>query len=216
MARCLKRVTRSLNTSASQRDLIICNTTPVRYFALVGQFDLLVSTLGGRVPVPRQVLDLDDDPDQLTPTSLLSEIGRSERYWAARSGDQQGMEKWDRLRALRSRTDIEVVDLSDTEVALFADVSSEKFARSLGLAGPLGSGEAAVIAIAETRGWYAALDDFAARTALTHRQPGIQIWTSRDLLRQAVLAHSLLTSEQARIVYWDMLAAGYRGPPELW
>jgi hypothetical protein len=168
------------------------------------------------VLVPRQVLDLEEHPDGLTPTSLLSEIGRSERYWAARSGDQEGMERWNRFRALRTRTDIELVDLDDAEVALFAEVSSWRFARSLGLAGPLGSGEAAVIAVAETRGWDAALDDFAARNALSHRNPGIRIWTSRELLRQAVLARSLLDSAEAQIVYDDMLAEGYRGPATLW
>jgi len=204
-----------LTTSASPPDLIICNTTPVRHYALVGQFDLLVSTMGGRVLVPRQVLDLDDDPDGLSPTSLLSEIGRSERYWAARSGDQEGMERWNRLRALRPRTDIEVVDLEDAEVGIFAEVSSGGFARSLGLAAPLGAGEAAVIAIAETRRWDAALDDFAARTVLRHRNPGIQIRTSRDLLRQAVVARSLLDSAEAQSVYGDMLVEGYKGPARL-
>lgn len=166
--------------------------------------------------LPRQVLDLDEDPDGPTPTSLLSEIGRSERYWSARSGDQEGMESWNRLRAVRARSDIEIVDLDEAEVVLFAVVSSGDFARSLGLAAPLGAGEAAVIAIAETREWDAALDDLAATKALSHRNPGIRAWTSRDLLRQAVLALSLLDSAEAQIVYEDMLAEGYKGPATLW
>lgn len=166
--------------------------------------------------VPRQVLDPEDNQDELAPTSLLSEIGRSERYWAARSGDPEGMERWNRLRALRRRSDIEVVDLDGAEMDLFSELSSQGFARSLGLAAPLGAGEAAVVAIAETREWDAALDDFAARSALGHRNPGIEIRTSRELLRQAVVACSLLDSTEAQNVYEDMLVQGYRGPAMLW
>ena len=64
----------------SQHEPLVCNTTPVRYFALVGQFELLVRILDGEVRVPRQVLDPDEDPDGIE--SLVSEIAQSERYWA--------------------------------------------------------------------------------------------------------------------------------------
>jgi predicted nucleic acid-binding protein len=205
-----------LNTSAHQHEPVICNTTPIRYFALVGQFDLLVNIFGGRVLVPRQVLDLEEDPEGAAATSLLSEIGRSERYWAARSGNPEGMERWNRLRRVRQRSDVEIVDLDDDELIVYAKVTTAEFARSLGLAGPLGEGEAAVIAIAETRGWAAALDESAARRVIDHRSPELQVLTSRDLLRQAVIAHSLLDSPEAQIVYEDMLADGYRGPEHLW
>jgi len=192
---------------------LVCNTTPVRYFALVGQFDLLVEVLGGVVCVPRQVIDPDDDPDGIE--SLVSEITQSERYWAKRSVDPEAMQNWDRLRKLRSRNDIRVVDLDDDELEAFAEMIGPRYAKSVGLAGALGHGEAAVIAIAESRSWTAVMDDALARDVLLRRSPGTGVLTTRELLRRAV-AQDLLDSAEAQLIYSDMLSKGYRGPPGLW
>jgi predicted nucleic acid-binding protein len=197
----------------SQREPLICNTTPVRYFALVGQFDVLVQALGGEVHVPRQVMDPGEDPDGIE--SLVSEIARSERYWAKRSVDPEAMQNWDRLRRLRSRDDICVVDLEDDELGAFSEMISPWYAKSIGLAGPVGAGEAAVIAISEKRGWTAAMDDALAREVLRRRSPGTAVVTTRELLRQAV-AQGVLDSAGAQLVYADMLDKKYRGPPSLW
>jgi hypothetical protein len=201
-----------LSTSA-QPDPLVCNTTPVRYYALVGQFDLLAETVGGTVLVPRQVLDPDEDLHGVP--SLLSELGRSEIYWSARSqGDADATENWSRLMGLRSRTDLEVIDLAGEESLAYAELVSPDFARAIGLAGTLGPGEAAVIAIAGARGWDAALDDAPARQALAQRCPGTAVFTTRELLRRAV--PDQLTSGEAQLIYDDMRAKGYRGPPSLW
>jgi predicted nucleic acid-binding protein len=197
----------------SQHEPFVCNTTPVRYFALVGQFDLLVRILGGEACVPRQVMDPDEDPDGIE--SLVSEIARSERYWAKRSMDPEAMQNWDRLRKLRSRDDIRVVDLEDDELGAFSEMVSPWYPKSIGLAGPLGLGEAAVIAIAESRSWTAAMDDALAREVLLRRSPGTGVVTTRELVRRAV-AQDLLDSAEAQLIYDDMLAKGYRGPPGLW
>lgn len=197
----------------SQHEPLVCNTTPVRYFALVGQFELLVRILDGEVRVPRQVMDPDEDPDGIE--SLVSEIAQSERYWAKRSVDAEAMQNWDRLRKLRSRHDIRVVDLEGDELGAFSEMVSPSYTKSIGLAGPLGSGEAAVIAIAESRSWTAAIDDALARDVLLRRSPGTRVITTRELLRQAV-AQQLVDSAEAQLIYDDMLAKGYRGPPGLW
>jgi predicted nucleic acid-binding protein len=197
----------------SQHEPLVCNTTPVRYFALVGQFELLVRILGGEVRVPRQVMDPDEDPDGIE--SLVSEIAQSERYWAKRSVDPEAMQNWDRLRKLRSRDDIQVIDLDDDELGAFSEMVSPSYTKSIGLAGALGSGEAAVIAIAESRNWTAAMDDALARDVLLRRSPGTRVITTRELLRQAV-AQQLVDSAEAQLIYDDMLAKGYRGPPGLW
>jgi predicted nucleic acid-binding protein len=197
----------------SQHEPLVCDTTPIRYFVLVGQFDILVRVLGGNVCVPRQVMDPDEDPDGIE--SLVSEIARSERYWAKRSVDPEATQNWDRLRKLRARDDIRVVDLEDDELGAFSEMVSPGYAKSIGLAGPLGPGEAAVIAIAESRAWTAAMDDALAREVLLRRSPGTGIVTTRDLLRRAV-AQGALESPGAQLVYDDMLAKGYRGPPNLW
>jgi predicted nucleic acid-binding protein len=202
----------------SRPETLICNTTPVRYFALVGQFDLLVDLLGGEVYVPRQVMDPDEDPDGIE--SLVSEIAQSERYWAKRSvdprsGGPDATQNWDRLRKLRSRSDIRVIDLDDHELGAFAELAGPSYARSVGLAGPLGAGEAAVIAIAERRDWTAAMDDGLAREVLLRRTPGTRVVTTRDLVHRAV-AQELLNSAEAQLVYLDMVEKGYRGPQGLW
>ena len=197
----------------SQHEPLVCNTTPVRYFALVGQFELLVRILDGEVRVPRQVMDPDEDPDGIE--SLVSEIAQSERYWAKRSVDAEAMQNWDRLRKLRSRHDIRVIDLEGDELGAFSEMVSPSYTKSIGLAGPLGSGEAAVIAIAESRSWTAAIDDALARDVLLRRSPGTRVITTRELLRQAV-AQQLVDSAEAQLIYDDMLAKGYRGPPGLW
>lgn len=197
----------------SLHEAIICNTTPVRYFALVDQVDVLVGVLGGEVCVPRQVLDLDEDADGIE--SLVSEIAQSERYWAKRSGNPEAMQNWDRLRKLRSRGDIRVVDLEDDELWAFSELVSPRYAKTIGLAGALGLGEAAVIAIAECRGWTAAMDDALATEVLLQRSPGTGVVTTRDLVRRAV-GQDLLDSVEAGFLYDAMLAKGYRGPRGLW
>ncbi|HYV01462.1 MAG TPA: hypothetical protein VEM93_03875 [Actinomycetota bacterium] len=197
----------------SLHEALICNTTPVRYFALVDHFDLLVRILGGEVRVPRQVLDPDEDPDGIE--SLVSEIAQSERYWAKRSVDPEAMQNWDRLRKLRSRGDIRVVDLEDDELVAFSELVSPRYAKTIGLAGALGLGEAAVIAIAECRSWTAVMDDALARGVLLRRSPGTVVVTTRELVRRAV-GQDLLDSVEAPSLYDHMLARGYRGPPGLW
>lgn len=202
-----------MNISGQLSEPLICNTTPVRIFALVGQVDLLSAALGGTIRLPRQVLD--DEDVETGPRDLLSEIGKAERYFATRSSDPDATRAWSALRALRTRTDIEIVDLDDKELRTYAELVSPDLPSSYEIVAPLGAGESAVIAVAEHRGWGAAMDDAAARRVLGLRHPGCRIVTSRDLLRQAT-ASGVIESSEAQIVYIDMLEKGYRGPPELW
>lgn len=197
----------------SQHELVVCNTSPVRYFALVGQFDLLVRLLGGEARLPREVLDPDEDPDGIE--SLVSEIARSERYWAKRSIDPEKMENWSQLRALRSRTDITIIDLEGEELSAYSELVGPSYPKSMGLVGALGPGEAAVIAISESRGWTAGLDDALARQVLSERSPGTAVVTTRGLVRRAV-GQELVDSAEAQLIYDDLLAKGYRGPARLW
>ena len=91
-------------------------------------------------------------------SALLSELARAERYWAG-SKSQDGPEKSSRLRALRQRSDIDVIDLEPDELQLFAELQQASYARTLGYALALGPGEAAVVAVAAGRGWDAVMDD---------------------------------------------------------
>jgi predicted nucleic acid-binding protein len=205
-----------LDTSASPPEPTVCDTTALRHFAIVSQFDLLVRALGGTVFAPRQVFDDQDDVD--TPGVLVSELGASERYYRRRSArEPEASDKWSRLRSLRQRNDIEILDLAhdDDEEATYAELTSLDLARRYGLAAPLGPGEAAVIAIATHRGMRAALDEYAGRHILADRSPGHVAVTTRDLVRAAV-HDGFIESPEAQIIYADMLAEGYRGPQSLW
>lgn len=192
----------------------MCDTTALRHFALVGQFDLLVRAAGGRVLTPRQVFDDEDDVD--TPGVLVSELGASERYHRQRSArGAEVTDRWSRLRGLRQRDDIEILDLADDEEAAYAELTSADLARRYGLAVPLGPGEAAVITIATHRDMRAALDEYAGRSILEDLSPGHPVVTTRDLVRIAATL-GLIASHEAEIVYADMVAVGYRGPQSLW
>jgi len=203
---------RSLSTY-ELHDSFVCNTTPLRHFALSGHFELLVRLLGGAVCTPRVVFDPEEDPQG--PDRLLSELGESERYWAFRATSSDRTEKWSRLNAIRRRHDIEVLDLADDELPTFAELQTRSYARTLGFALPLGPGEAAIVAVAETRDLAAVMDDAAGRAAFDDKVPAGTVLTSRELLRAGVGA-GLLTSPEADLVYADLLEGRYRGPDSLW
>jgi predicted nucleic acid-binding protein len=199
--------------SAPPRECIV-DTTALRHFTMIGQAALLVQILGGTIHVPREVFDSEEE--LTSPEALLSEIGRTIRYVSGpRYIDPDRAAHLTRLTALRTDRAIGIMDLSDEELALAARLSGRTMQRRLGLAGRLGAGEAAVMAIAMTRGWDAAIDDGAARDVLHQLSPGTQIATSQVLLRQAV-ARGLVDSAEAQIIYNDLLSGGFRGPNDLW
>lgn len=189
-----------------------CDTTCIRYFTICGSFDLLAAVLGGRVRVPRQVFSPDEDPTGIQ--SLLSELGRTERHFS-RALDAESTATWSRLRSLRQRADIDIVDLDEKETQAFAELTSHAFARARRLVARLGPGEAAVMAACASRGWTAVLDDGAARVALHEWAPAVKTVTTCDLLRMAV-AQALATREDADVLYAAMRDASYRGPESLW
>jgi predicted nucleic acid-binding protein len=195
-------------------EIVICDTTPVRYFAIVDRMDLLARLSGGTVRVPREVFDPGEDMS--LPDVFLSELGKTERYLSRKQSTNAGAD-WSRIRALRLRTDIEVVDLDFNESGIAAEVSGRRYLQRFGLAGRLGKGESAVIAAAGSRGWHAAMDDRAGRTVLAQRFPHAGVSTVRDLLRRATFAGMFPDppSRNAQALYDAMLQANYLGPPDL-
>lgn len=162
---------------------------------------------------PRQVFDDNDDVD-MTGT-LVSEIGASERFFRHRSRRApEAVDKWSRLKVLRQRTDITIVDLSEREELTYTELRSPELALSRGLVQAFGPGEAAVMAIAQHRGTRAVIDEYAGRALLQERSPGQVVLTTRDVLRLAT--PDLISSPEAEIIYADILAEGYRGPSSLW
>jgi predicted nucleic acid-binding protein len=202
-----------LITSEPPPDAVVCNTTPLRYFCFVDRFELLVRILGGQVRVPRQVFDPEDDLEG--PDALLSEIGRTTVYWQRRGSRGSAIRNYSRLRELRLRTDLEIVDLTPAETTLYAELTSRRRVAEYGLRRPLGSGEAAVLAVAELRRWAVALDDSDGRKVLRARYQGCVIWTTQELLKRGV-AQGMVTTTDAVAIYSAMLDEGYIGPSKLW
>jgi predicted nucleic acid-binding protein len=73
------------------------------------------------------------------------------------------------------------------EVALFAQLAAR---------GALGIGERAVIAIAATRGWGAALQDKPAREEAQRRNKAMDLHSSESFVREAI-EHGVITYDEA-------------------
>ncbi len=189
---------------------VLCDTTPLRYFALAERFELLVRILGGSVRTPRQVLDPIED-FAVSP-SLLSEISQSEQYWSRKAQTPRGVAAWNRLRALKSCQDIEICDLQQgEELQRYAELRSDDLPQEHGLAAPLGRSKSAVMAIASTRGWGVVIDDREAHMVLAAVSPGTKVFTTRELLLHGAGPGGILTKIEAELVYADMREWGYRG-----
>jgi len=202
-----------LTSSEPPPEILLCDTTPLRYFALVERLDLLAKSLDGKIRTPREVFDPGEDPNG--PDALLSEIGRSERYWLKRSKRGEATRNYSRLHAMRFRTDIEVVDLDSAENQDAAQMQTPRFAKEAGLRDKLGKGEAAVIAVACARGWSVVMDDKDGRKALAFKRPQSTAWTTQELVRRAIAA-DFIGSPEAVAIYDSMLGEGYIGPRSLW
>jgi hypothetical protein len=202
-----------LRLSTSQRPVEkwISDATAVRYFALTNRFDIFIATAASGLAVPRQVLDPSEDPEGAE--EFLSELGRSARYWRKRPmhRDNSAMRRYSLRASLRSRVDLEIADLSPREQLLYSTLMSRRFARETGLRGTLARGEAAVIAIAECRGYTPIIDENDGRRALARRVPGGAVLTTLDVLKVAV-ASEILTEGDAKQLYASMREEGYWGP----
>ncbi len=116
---------------------------------------------------------------------------------------------------LGTRKDISIIDLSDTELQVAADLRRMRRERGRDRIPALGRGESAVIAVAEARGWAAGLDETLARRVISRRSPRIRLRAIRDALRWAV-ANRLIESSEAQRLNSEMRAKGYKGPAFFW
>ncbi|HEV2173098.1 MAG TPA: hypothetical protein VGR71_06005 [Nitrospira sp.] len=144
----------------------------------------------------------------------MSEIGQTERHWARTREPDAGVH-WSRFRALRQRRDLAVIDLDLHELSVVGEITARRYLRRFGKPGRLGKGEAAVIALAENRGWTPIMDDRPGRQILSARVPGSSCFTTDDILRRAAL-RGLISSREAESAYQEMRRLGYRGPQRLW
>lgn len=197
----------------------IVDTVVLLYFLLVDQDALLRDLIGDPLAVPLSVYDPDerDLPEgALRHSDLLSEMRRSIRHYEA--GSRTG-ESPDLLVARVQRVDwlfehdhLSVIEMTLDERALAAHLESREGARENGLKAPLGSGEAACVAIAHRRGWTIATDDEAALVCLEqlHQDTNFGYERIRKLLiragdsgRISKLQANAIHSEMRELGFWD-------------
>lgn len=197
----------------------VVDAVVIHYFLLSGEEKLLLQLVGSPIMVPRIVFDPDDDDSG--PERNLSEIGRGirvhqrratepERDADARAAASSNAKKLARARDLASKGRIETADLTDSERAMWAHLQSRDGAADLGLRFPLGSGEAACIAIADSRDLVLATDDTDALRALDALRPDHPYERIGKLLKRAADSR-IITRKQARAIYADMCQAGFWG-----
>ena len=195
----------------------VVDTVVLRYFLLVDKFDLLLQLLEGRVFVPRVVFD----PDELDtePESSLSELSRSIRIqasWAvdptrdpsARQMAKTYSERLGRIQKYVEAGRIEIIDLSDEERELFAELVDGRSDRVV-LRFPLGPGEAACVAVAVHRGCVFVSDDNDGLRALEELKAGYSYERVRRLLIRAG-ENGLINEAEANEIHASMVEAGFR------
>ena len=197
----------------------IVDTVIVHYFLLADAFDLLLDLLGRPVYVPRVVWDPDESSTAGDAEPSLSEIGRNIHYeerlarslGASEEERDQARCNGERLRSLAGYAKpgvIEVVDMADTELALFGRLTASNPDPDLGLLLPLGAGEAACLAIALGRDYVVATDDNDALQALARLHPDHPYERIRRLLQRAAREGRLSRAEANRL-HQRMRALGF-------
>lgn len=195
----------------------VVDTVVLRYFLFVARQDLLVALLGRPLMVPRVVFDPDEGD---VPEDAMSEITRSiqvqrkaaadpGRLPTARTRGATNAERLQGIFEMHERGDAGVVDLETEERGLFARLTSDEGARSLGLRFAIQPGEAACVALAVKRGWVLATDDQDALKAIEALSPGHAYERIRRLLQRAA-DEGLIGEEDANDLHATMRHLGFR------
>lgn len=200
----------------------IIDTVVLMYFLLAGQEGLLGRLLGWPLQVPTTVYDPDDrSPSTQTSAQpeLLSEMRDVVRHYehAAAQAEEaepsehaaQSLHRIKRVDALHDEGRLTPVEMSASERPLAAGLVG-RGAAGYGLKVPLGSGEAACVAIAYERGWTIATDDAAALQVLERLCDGqdYPYERIRKLLRRAADEGHITPSEANRL-HAEMCSLGF-------
>lgn len=201
----------------------VVDTVVLRYFLFVGKADLLVQLLGRPIMVPNAVYSTADDDG--TTEALLSELMRSIRWQRSsaldlrRPRDKRALavqlaNRLETIHNLVARGDVVIEQLSAEELALFVRLTSVEHIGEFGLVAPLGTGEAACIAIAHVRSMTLVTDDNDGLRAFQSINTDAPYERIRKLLIRAA-NEGLITQAEANAIYNEMLQLGFYGdePP---
>jgi hypothetical protein len=193
---------------------VVCDTSVVRNFAVLGLHPVLAAVCGGRCVCVPDVVTLEDGTLGGELGDIRIAIEREGRFAIAGSGEQStliaAVEGLDQLAASFD-AHIEVVELTvgDATLALsLSDPAQRGWRTTRHLpATPLGIGEAASMAVALRQGVALATDDLPARRTF-ERLGGDELFWTTDLLAKAVEAGLLAVKEADAAL--AMLRARYR------
>jgi hypothetical protein len=195
----------------------VVDTVVLRYFLLVDEIELLLTTLRSPIGVPRIVFDPDEGDD--IPESARSEITRSIAYQVRASTDQareeagsttarENAERLCRISDAQAAGSVTTFDMTAAELQILSQLTSPSGCKAFGLVVPLGAGEAACIAIAVTRDLVLVTDDNDALRALQAIDVGRPYERIRKLLiRAANDGH--ISRQRANELHAEMQRAGF-------
>lgn len=202
----------------------VVDTVVLHYFLVADRAELLLELLDPPVGVPRIVFDPEDDDGRDIGVSELRRNIRYEQRLAneavpdgdvlareledARASAATKVQRLGQVEHLVASGRIQVLDLTEAEQELSAQLVSREPDPALGLLIALDDGEAACVAIAIERGWTLATDDTDALRVLDRLAPGhpyerirrLLIWGAND---------GLITEAEANGIHEAMTRAGF-------
>lgn len=208
---------------SSERRCIV-DTSVLLYFLLVEKDALLLDLLANPIAVPLAVYDPDDrglPAEALRHSDLLSEMHQAIRHYevVARTGGQPPvlLERVQRVHELFDSGHLHVVEMTNEELEVSADLQSRSGVRAYGLKAPLGPGESACVAIAWKRSWTIVTDDEAALVVLDRIHGGKRNYPYERIRKLLIRAGESrhITKETANLLHHQMCDLGFwdRGTP---
>lgn len=184
-----------MSANASPEQPVVFDTVVINYFLAVGEIQLLADLWGGSLLVPRAVFDPDED--DAGREEGMSELRRGLHLHGRRCEDtgapselrarsERALPEFEKVPDLFRLGTLRVVDLSDQELTMYAQLRDSATVRRYGVLVGLGPGEAAVLAICSRRGWLPATDDNDAIRVAERLLPGVKPLRIRALLHLAV------------------------------
>jgi predicted nucleic acid-binding protein len=194
----------------------VFDTVVINYFLAVGQIDTLIG-LCGDLLVPRAVFDPDESDDLRE--EAMSELRRGWHLHRRRAKGSDiaphlkarahsALPHFERLPDLVGQGKLVAVDLSDVDLALYAELRDATRARGFGLTVGLGHGEAAVLALCKSGEYRPATDDTDAIKVAEKLLPGVVPLRIRSLFRLAV-QNGLLNADEAIAAHKAMKLFGF-------
>ncbi len=207
----------SASTSRLPDQSTVFDTVVINYFLAAGEIGLLADLFDGSLMVPRAVYDPDEEDTGRE--EGLSELRRGLHLHRRRCEDdgappelrarsERALPEFERLPELASRGVLQVVDLNDDELTVYAQLRDAAHVRRYGLLLGLGPGEAAVLAICSKRRWRPATDDNDAVRVTEQLLPGVKPLRIRALLRLAV-DRGAIGLDGARAIHETMRNLGF-------